>query len=120
MLSSRESCLLLNIKKTRGKIDKHTWTSSEPVYVNKRAKAEMVSNEGRIMEINNEDSMRAIVGEIVCGSRLAILARCCWREMVVVTASNPASFYRRTDERELRLVEDDLVIWREPEDFLED
>ena len=36
------------------------------MYINKRAKAGMVSNEGKFMEINNEDSMRAIVGEIVC------------------------------------------------------
>ena len=120
MLSSCESYLLLNIKKITGKIDKHTWISSEPVYVNKRAKAEMVSNEGRIMEINNEDNMSARVGEIVCGSRSVISARRCWRAMVVVTATNPASLYRRTDERELRPVGDDLVIWREPEDFLED
>ena len=41
------------------------------MYVNKSAKAKMMSNEGRILEINNEDSMRAIVGEIVCGSRSA-------------------------------------------------
>lgn len=74
----------------------------------------MVSREGRMREASNADDMRAMVGEIVCGSESRSPAR--WPAMVVETA-HPTSWDRRAEGWELPVGND---IWRGPRGFLVD